>query len=269
MNANLSVAIAMQCATLWTVALLLGDMGARVDYQKPCTDIRSGFQYLVAQADVIEKRSTGLTEAEIIKTKKLLQSATANQQCLFDSLSDTDAFALVQAICRLAAYLGDGRNSEERLLWGLFLQWYPGSAHLDEALWLRAKAVATPYEYEGYADAALSQIELLQAFIKDYPANSYVPDAKLELARVCRVAYETFRYGEGLSTAPNLNQQIGRSYRERAKLLLGDLCNQSPARVRQGACAALKELEAGRCVYIGPGSPNPNFQDHWTVRKSK
>jgi hypothetical protein len=135
---------------------------------------------------------------------------------------------------------------------------------------MRAKIAATPYEYEGNADAALQQIEAIEQFIKKYPANHCIPEAELELARAYRIAYETFRYGQGLSTAPNMDRRTeGRKYRDRARLLLQHLCDQASDSVRSDACRALKDLTAARCVYIGPGSPNPNNPDSWAAPKAK
>jgi hypothetical protein len=262
--------IAVHFAILCSLALGVVNKVANARYQKPCTGIRVDFKNVLAQAKRTEQKNPQFGKAETQRIKVLLETAAANPQCFFNSLSDGEALLLVKALCRLEAYFGDGSNSKKICLWESFLKRFPRSLHLDEARWLRAKAAATPYEYEGYADAALQQIKSIEEFIKENPANSYLPDAEMELAQAFRIAYETFRYGNGLTSAPRNNQQtIGRNYRDRAKLLLKRLCSQAPDRARQNACRALGDLEAGRCVYIGPGSPNADFPDHWLAPKSK
>ncbi len=258
--------IAIQSAILGSVAFRLGSEGANAAYQEPCTEIRINLQGVYAKAKLIEQKSPRLSEAEIQKIKELLQTATENPQCLLESLSDNEAFALVKALCRLESYFREGSNSEQMFLWETFVKRYPHSSHLDEARWLRAKIAATPYEYEGYADAALQQIKSIEVFIKENLTNRYLADAELELARACRIAYETFRYGDGLSTNSKVDrQEAGHKYRDRARQLLQHLCNESSDLTRAEACRALRDLTKGQCVYMGPGSPNPNLPDHWAA----
>jgi hypothetical protein len=244
----------------------LGRKAANTEYQKPCPEIR--IDEVLAQAKRIEGKGPEFNEVEKRGIDKLLQAAKDNRQCLFNSLSDSEAFSLAKALCRLNGYFEDGRNSI--LLWDSFLKRFPRSSHLDEARWLRAKQGATPDEYEGFADAALQQIKSIEVFIKDNPANSSIPEAELELARACRIAYETFRYGDGLSTSSKMDrQEAGRKYRDRAKQLLQHLCNEASDPARAEACLALRELNKGQCVHMGPGSPNPHFQDRWAASNGK
>jgi hypothetical protein len=179
------------------------------------------------------------------------------------ALSDGEAFSLGEAISYLNSRFGDEKNSETTLsVWDSFLRHYPRSTHIDKVRWLRTKIAATPYEYEGQADAALQQIEAIELFIKKFPANHCIPEAELELARAYRIAYETFRYGNDLSTAPHNGQQTaGRKYRDRAKQLLQRLCDRSSDPARSDACRTIKDLADGKCVYSGPGSPNPHSLD--------
>ena len=262
-------AIAMQYVIFWILVLGLGNNAATAGwYQKPCTNVRIDLQNVLEQARLTEQNSPRFDEAEIQKIQALLQAATVNPQCLFGAMPDGEAFSLVKALCLLEAYFGDGDNSKRVFLWESFLNQYPHSSHLDKARWLRAKAAATPYEYEGYADAALKQIESIEMFIKENPANNHLLEAELELARVCRIAYETFRYGNGLSTTSNKNrQEAGWKYRDQAEQLLEHLCDQSSDPERSLACQALNDLAEGRCVYMGPGSPNPHFPDNWAESK--
>jgi hypothetical protein len=229
------------------------------------------FQKVVAHAELIERKDSRLGEVEAKKAADLLQAAAANPDRLFQNLSESEAFSLGEAISRLDSRFGDGMVSQLiPAVWDSFLKHYPRSPHADKVRWLQAKIAATPYEYEGRADAALQQIEAIERFIREYPASRCLPEAELELARACRIAYETFRYGKGLSSAPNKDQQTaGRKYRDRAGRLLRRLCDQSSDPVRLDACRALDDLTDGRCVYIGPGSPNPNHPDNWVAPKAK
>jgi hypothetical protein len=263
-------ALAMQCVAFWILVQGLGNNVVAAGYQRSCTDVQIDLQNVLEQVKLIEQKSPRFNEAEIERIKELLQAATDNPQCIFNSLSDSEAFSLVKALCRLEAYFRDKSSSEQIFLWESFLKQYPRSLHLDEARWLRAKTAATPYEYEGHADAALKQIESIEVFIKENPSNSYLPEAELELARACRIAYETFRYGNGLSATSNEDRQgAGRKYRDRAGQLLKRLCDQSSDPARLQACQALHDLAEGRCVYMGPGSPNPHFPDNWEMSKPK
>ncbi len=261
-------ALIIQCIAIWSLVPGLGSNVAAACNKEPCTDIRIDFQNVLEQAELVGRRSSPWDIAEIQRIEELLQAATANPQCIFNSSSDSKAFLLVRALCRLAGYLIDKSGREQVLLWDSFLKQYPSSPHQDEARWLRAKTAATPYEYAGLADEALKQIESIEAFIKQNPANGHLPQAELEMARICRIAYETFRYGEGLSTASEKNsREAGQKYRSRAEHLLQRLCDQSSDPVRSQACRALNDLAEGRCVYMGPGSPNPHFPDHWAEPK--
>lgn len=263
-------ALIIQCIAIWSLVLGLESNVAAARNQEPCTDIRIDFQNVLEQAELIGRRSSPWDEAEIQRIEELLQAATANPQCILNSSSDSKAFLLVQALCRLTGFFIDKSGREQVLLWDSFLKQYPRSPHLDEARWLRAKTAATPYEYVGYADEALKQIESIEAFIKDNPANSHIPQAELELARIYRIAYETFRYGEGLSTASDKNsREAGQKYHSRAEHLLKRLCDQSSDPVRSQACRALNDLAEGGCVYMGPGSLNPHSPDNWAEPKLK
>jgi hypothetical protein len=232
---------------------------------------RNFFQEVLAHTQLIERKDSRRGEASAQKAADLLQTATANPDRIYQKLSDSEAFSLAEAISRLDSQFGDEQNSKPILaVWDSFLKHYPRSPHIDKVRWLRAKIAATPYEYEGRADAALQQIEAIELFIKKYPANHCLPEAKLELARAYRIAYETFRYGNGLSMAPNKRTQTtGRKYRDRASQLLQRLCDQSSDPIRSDACRAIKDLAGGQCVYMGPGSPNPNYPDHWAAPKAK
>ncbi len=258
--------IAIQCAALWCIALGLGSGRLAADHQNPCADARIYFQNVLAHAKLLDRKDVLLDEAYEQKAAELLETAGANPHCLFNALSDSEALSLIKALSRF----DEKTISRQILLWDSFLEHFTRSPHVDEAQWLRAKTEATPYEYEGVADAALQQIEAIQMFIKRNPTNRYLPAAKLELARACRIAYETFRYGGGLSTAPNENRKAaGRKYLDRAKQLLQHLCDDSSDSVRSEACRALHDLSKGLCVYIGPGSPNPHFPNNWAVPKPK
>jgi hypothetical protein len=255
-------AIAIQCATLWSFALGLGSGFLTADHQKPCADARIYFQNVLAHVKLLDRK--GIVSDE--EAAELLETAAANPHCLFDALSDSEALSLIKALSRFE----EKTISTQILLWDSFFEHYPRSPNVDEARWLRAKTEAIPYEYEGVADAALQQIEGIQLFIKKFPTNSYLPAAKLELARACRIAYETYRYGGGLSTAPNKNRKAaGQKYRDRARELLQNLCDDSSDSTQSEACKALHDLSEGLCVYIGPGSPNPHFPDNWAVSNPK
>lgn len=65
------------------------------------------------------------------------------------------------------------------------------------------------------------------------------------------------------------NQTAGQKYHDRAIQLLQRLCDQSSDPARSDACRALKDLTGGQCVYIGPGSPNPDHPDNWAAPKAK
>jgi hypothetical protein len=260
------VGMVIQCTAFWSLTLGLGTGVSAADYQKPCADVRIYFQNVLLHANLLERKDIMLDQAWEQKAAEFLESAAADSHCLFNALSDSEALSLIKALSRFEEKVA----STQMLLWDSFLEHYPGSPHVDEARWLRAKTAATPYEYVGFSDAALEQIEAIEAFIKKTPANSYLPEAKLELARVCRIAYETFRYGNGLSTAPNENRQTaGQKYRDRATQLLQQLCDHTSDPARSEACRALHDLAEGQCVYMGPGSPNSDFPDNWAAPKAK
>jgi hypothetical protein len=238
----------------------LSELEARIFYQKA-----------IAHAELIGRENFRFAEAQAKKTADLLQTATAKLDRIFQHLSDNEAFSLGEAITRIAIGFEDGMDSQRiQAVWNSFLKHYPRSSHTDKARWLQAKSAASPYEYEGRADAALQQIDAIERFIKKYPTNRCLPEAELELALVCRIAYETFRYGDGLRTDPAMDRQTaGRKYYDRASRPLQSLCDRSSDPVRSDACQALKDLAEGRCEYLGPGSPNPNLPDHWIVNGSK
>jgi len=255
-------AVAMRFTILCVLTLILGNNYSNANDQKPCIDIDK----VIARAKRIKQASVRFDEMDLKRLEKELKIAAATPQCLFKSRSDSEAFALVKELSDLMGYFGNGNSSEPISLWESFLKQFPRSSHLDEAHWLRAKIAANPYEYEGYADAALQQIESIEGFIKRNPTNSHLADAELELARACRIAYETFRYGDGLSTNSKMNRkEAGRRYRDRARQLLLHLCDEASDRARADACLALRDLNKGQCVYIGPGSPNPHVPDRWAA----
>ncbi len=222
-------------------------------------------QNLLAHVKRINREDFQPGEVEAKEAAGLLQYAAANHDRLFQNMSDSDAFSLAEAIDGLELRFSDGMDSQWiQAVWNSFLKRHPGSPDIDKARWLQAKRAANPYEYEESADAALRQIDIIEQFIKKYPPSSCIPEAELELARACRIAYETFRFGNGLRADPVMNRQMaGRKYYDRASRLLERLCAQSSDPVRSDACQALSDLAEGRCVYMGPGSPNPGFADHW------
>ncbi len=256
----------IQCAALWGFALRLGTGVSAAEYQKPCIDVPAYFENVLAHVKLLERRDVLPDEAYEQKAAELLNAGVSDSHCLFNVLSDSEALTLVKALSRFE----EKTVSAQVLLWDSFLEHYPRSPHVDEARWLRARTEATPYEYEGAADAALQQIEQIELFIKENPGNSFLTEAKLELARACRIAYETFRYGSGLSTSPNENRRTaGMKYRDRARLVLRGLCDHSSDSARSEACRALRDLDKGLCVYMGPGSPNPDSPDNWSSQKNK
>jgi hypothetical protein len=253
---------AMQPAMLWIFVFGFGSGLLAADHQKPCGDARAYFHDALAHVKLLDRKGVVLDKAYEQKSEELLKIAVANPGCLFNAISDVEALSLIKALSRLE----EKSVSIQILLWDSFLKRYPGSTHLDEAQWLRARTEATPYEYEGFADAALQQIGIIRKFISQSPTNSYIPAAKLELARAYRIAYETYRYGGGLTTAPNENRKkVGLKYRDHARLLLQNLCHHSSGATSSEACRALHDLSKGVCVYAGPGSPNPHVTDNWAV----
>lgn len=212
-----------------------------------------------------------LTSKDAEQASRLLEMAPARLPRLFEVLSDKEAFQLGVALSRLDFRYGDDKlNTLTLMIWELFLELFPESPLADDARWEHAKTKATPYEYEGYADAAIQQINGLERFIKENPANRCIYEAELEMAKACRIAYETLRYGDGMCEDPSIDRRkVSRQYHQRARRLLQHLCSAATGHTRSAARKALADLDAGRCIYHGPGSPNEAVTDAWVDQPSK
>lgn len=124
-----------------------------------------------------------------------------------------------------------------------FVREYPGHRRADEMEYRAISMRNDVYEFEGSVEQMRTQADALERFLTDHPQNGFADQARLRVARLYYMMYE--------SSPPGAPRE---RFRSRALELYDRLVDSPEESARLTAHILRFNLEQGRSIYINPNA---------------